>query len=187
MKEVEAVKTTRDIHAITTLLEKHHGQQMRDVWVLGLNLALRISDLLSIKFSDIDNNFLKIKEGKTRKLATIKLNSTATEIIDRIKQDHPDSEFVFQSRRSRNIDKSKPNAITRQAVANAFKEVGDIVGIQLSTHSMRKTRGYMLYKKNGDITKVTKMLRHSSPAVTMRYIGITQEEIDQDFDDLVLG
>jgi hypothetical protein len=33
---------------------------------------------------------------------------------------------------------------------------------------------------------VMKMLRHSSQAETLRYIGITQENIDQDFMELVL-
>lgn len=51
---------------------------------------------------------------------------------------------------------------------------------------MRKTRGYHLYQKTHDIARVMKMLRHSSEATTLRYIGITQEEIDKDFEELEL-
>ncbi len=42
---------------------------MANIWDVGLNLALRISDLLSIKFDDIHSERLIVKEGKTGKLA----------------------------------------------------------------------------------------------------------------------
>ena len=46
MNEVEAVKTRAEIAAIETLLRKHHGEIYADIWKVGLNLSLRISDLL---------------------------------------------------------------------------------------------------------------------------------------------
>jgi integrase len=64
--------------------------------------------------------------------------------------------------------------------------VGEELNLKLGTHSMRKTRGYHLYHKTQDIARVMKMLRHSSEATTLRYIGITQEEIDKDFEELEL-
>jgi integrase len=51
---------------------------------------------------------------------------------------------------------------------------------------MRKTRGYHLYQATKDIARVMKMLRHSSEGVTLRYIGITQQEVDDDYRELVL-
>ena len=47
---------------------------MSDVWNIGLNLALRISDLLAIRFEDAHDDRLMVKESKTGKLANIKLN-----------------------------------------------------------------------------------------------------------------
>ncbi|SGZ09980.1 Site-specific recombinase phage integrase family-Site-specific recombinase, phage integrase family [Moritella viscosa] len=49
---------------------------------------------------------------------------------------------------------------------------------------MRKTRGYHLYQSTKDIARVMKMLRHSSEGVTLRYIGVTQDDVDKDFVDL---
>ena len=69
MKEVEAVKSRDTIKLISYLLERHFGQQMADVWNIGLNLALRISDLLAIRFSDIQGDRLSIIEQKTGKRA----------------------------------------------------------------------------------------------------------------------
>ena len=65
MPEVQAVKSLDTVKLISHLLERTCSKQMSDVWNVGLNLALRISDLLSIKFDDIHGERLIIKEGKT--------------------------------------------------------------------------------------------------------------------------
>ena len=62
--------------------------------------------------------------------------------------------------------------------------IGQEVNISLGTHSMRKKRGYHLYKNTKGIARVMKMLRHSSEGVTLRYIGITQDDVDKDFVEL---
>lgn len=84
MPEVHAVKDQDTVKLISYLLERQFSQQLADVWNIGLNLALRISDLLSIKFSDIHGDRLVIKESKTGKIANIKLNSKTLERIQRI-------------------------------------------------------------------------------------------------------
>ena len=185
MNEVEAVKTAAEIALISSLLLKHGNQDYADVWNLGINTALRISDLLSIKMSDVkDKSELVLIEGKTRKARTIKLNSKAVEIISRRATHNPSDAFLFQSHSNRAASLNKP--LDRSTVARKFKEIGLIVGIQLSTHSMRKTRGAVMYNQGVSIEKICKMLNHSSTAVTLRYIGITQKDISDTYDEFVL-
>lgn len=186
MKEVEAVKNESELSTVSVLLAKRHGEQMADIWSFGVNVALRISDLLKIRFTDIKGDRLIVQEGKTDKEANIQLNSKALEIVNLVRSRDTNSVFLFQSKRSRNITNKPAKPITRQAVSAAFKDVGETLGIALGTHSMRKTRGYHLYKKTNDIARVMKMLRHSSEAITLRYIGITQDDIDNDFNELIL-
>jgi len=147
MTEVQAVKDLDKVKLISHLLERRYSKQMADIWNVGLNLALRISDLLSIKLDDIHNDRLIIKEGKTSKLANIQLNKNALKTI---------------------------------------KQIQEEVNVSLGTHSMRKTRGYHLHQNTKDIARVMKMLRHSSEGVTLRYIGITQDDVDKDFVELEL-
>ncbi|WP_204359654.1 hypothetical protein [Marinomonas primoryensis] len=45
MAEVQAVKDLDKVKLISHLLERRYSKQMADVWNIGLNLALRISDL----------------------------------------------------------------------------------------------------------------------------------------------
>lgn len=186
MKEVEAVKNRDTIKLSSYLLERHFGQQMTDVWNIGLNLALRISDLLAIKFSDIQGDRLSIIEQKTGKPANIRLNDKTKALIEAIHERHPEHVYLFQSYRcSQAKDWHAPaKPLTRRAVARAFAYVGEDIKLALGTHSMRKTRGYHLYQASKDIGRVMRMLRHQSEAVTLRYIGITQQQIDKDFVEL---
>jgi integrase len=159
---------------------------MSHIWNIGLNLALRISDLLSVKFSDINDGRLILNEGKTGKRAEIKLNTKTMLLINDIQLNHPDHIFLFQSYRNNKSISTSAKPLTRRAVSQAFEVVGEELKLRLGTHSMRKTRGYHLYKKTKDIARVMKMLRHSSEGVTLRYIGITQDVIDRDFIELEL-
>lgn len=178
MNEVHAVKCKDVLNMIPRLLEKHYNEQIADVWRFGINTALRISDLLSIKLSDIeqhnDSHQVRLVEQKTGKAAEVYLNDSAMAIVRKIRTIHPDNVYLFQSY-SKNQKKIKP--ITRQAVSGAFKEVGNIVGVSINTHSMRKTRGYHIYQNTKNIALVMKMLRHSSEAHTMRYIGIERGDM----------
>ena len=55
------------------------------------------------------------------------------------------------------------------------------VGIteRIGTHSLRKTFGFFAYQQGIDLTMIQKLLNHSSQTETLRYIGITQEQMDK--------
>lgn len=184
MAEVQAVKDLDKVKLISYLLEKRYSKQMADIWNIGLNLALRISDLLSIKFDDIHDDRLLIHESKIGKLANIQLNNKALTTIKQIRKEHPTHIYLFQSYRNQQAMNTAPRPLSRRAVSESFAMIGQEVNIALGTHSMRKTRGYHLYKATNDIARVMKMFRHSSEGVTLRYIGITQEDVDKDFVEL---
>ena len=175
LNEVSAVKDVETIRDISRYLVKHFSQREADIWNFGINTALRISDLLNIRFDDIQGDTITLKEAKTGKTRKITLNNTALRIIKQRKADHPSHVFLFQAT-SRNVGSTlKP--VSRQHAASALRAVGTIVGVHLSTHSMRKTRGYHLWKNGTPLEVVAKMLNHSGPAVTMRYIGLDAETI----------
>lgn len=186
MAEVHAIKDLDTVKLISHLLKVRCSTQMSQLWNIGLNLALRISDLLSVKFTDINQDRLILIESKTGKRAEIKLNNKAVTLINEIKSKHPQHIYLFQSYRNQQSINSPPRPLSRRAVAKAFELIGEELNIRLGTHSMRKSRGYHLYSKTQDIARVMKMLRHGSESTTLRYIGITQQEIDKDFDELEL-
>jgi integrase len=185
MNEVEAVKTKEDILMVGHYLHKYGSVDYKDIWELGINAALRISDLLSLKFSDVmDTEVLTVTESKTGKARSIKLNIKAKAIFERRRVDFPADIWLFQSKGNR--AKNLVKAIDRSTVARKFQEVGDTLKINLSTHSMRKTRGYAMYSDGVPIEVISKILNHSSTGVTLRYIGIERQDILKSYDDYVL-
>ena len=177
MKEVEAVKTKEEIVMIERLLRTHHGDLYGDVWRIGINLSLRISDLLAILYKDLDldNCLYAVREGKTGKVRLIRLNCTALSLIQDRRNKYPSDIFLFQVHSNRTSGLVKP--VSRVSVARVFKDVGERIGIKLGTHSMRKSRGWAMFTDGVPIEKISKVLNHSAPSVTMAYLGITKEEI----------
>jgi len=84
MNTTEAVKTKEDINTVSHLLRKYGGELYSDIWNVGINVSLRISDLLNIKFSDLDieKRFLQLKEQKTGKYKEIRLNQKVIDVIE---------------------------------------------------------------------------------------------------------
>ena len=192
MQEVEAAKTERQRHQIEAhLLER--GQVYADIWKIGVNTALRISDLLTLSMANVRSldpkqPALKIREKKTGKTRKIVINKTALTVMQRRLKEHPKHKWLFQSE-ALNLGKRHPaQAINRRSVSRVFQKVGQSVApkVALGTHSMRKTRGYAMHKAGRSIESIAKVLNHSSPAVTMRYIGLVQQDIDDSYTEFEL-
>ena len=190
MKTVEAVKTDEQRQHIEAHLSELNPVYL-DIWKFGVNTALRISDLLSIRMDQVsdldpDKPVLKLKEAKTGKGRCIRLNSVALAVINDRLEKHPKAVYLFQSDSPRK--KRDPQPVTRRQVSRVFEKVGQSIRprVDLGTHSMRKTRGYAMHAAGISIEKIAKVLNHDSPATTMVYIGITQEDIDNSYTEFVL-
>ena len=192
MQEVEAAKTAQQRHQIEAHLAER-GQIYADIWKIGVNTALRISDLLSLKMADVRRldpkhpaiRFKVQKTGKTRKII---INTAALTVMRRRLDEYPKHVWLFQSDALNLNRRHPPKAINRRSVSRIFEQVGRSVAPRLSlgTHSMRKTRGYAMHKAGKSIESIAKVLNHSSPAVTMRYIGLVQQDIDDSYTEFEL-
>lgn len=140
--------------------------------MLEANLGLRISDILKLRLSDIvkDGNRyrLSIIEQKTGKERVFTVPLALYQFIRCYCVDHDilADEIIFP--------------ITERAVQKQLKLVCDYLGYdKISTHSFRKYYATEIYKNNGyNIALVQQLLQHSSTAITQRYIGIQQKQIE---------
>ncbi|MEZ0536409.1 tyrosine-type recombinase/integrase [Caldicellulosiruptoraceae bacterium PP1] len=147
----------------------------------GLNTGLRISDILPLKVSDILNekgefyNYLIVKEKKTKKEKKIKLNNVLRDAIKTYieKQNLTYDSYLFFSQ--------KGGHIGRIQAYKVMKEASQIVGIEnFGTHSLRKTWGYWTYKiSKYNIGLIMDTFNHSSQSITLRYIGVNQDQKDE--------
>jgi len=116
------------------------------------------------------------------------VNPSALVVMQRRLAEYPDHVWLFQSDAVNRNRREPPKPINRRSVSRVFEQVGQRVApkVVLGTHSMRKTRGYAMHKAGRSIESIAKVLNHSSPAVTMRYIRLVQQDIDESYTELEL-
>jgi len=158
---------------------------------VGVFTALRISDLLTLRYSQFENSdILTITEKKTGKTRRIKSNPDLQGLISRIKEkiDPKDSdEFIFLNRyKTKPIDRSWVNCNLKRI----FKKYEIEVEGNVSSHLFRKTLGNRVLKLNNysneSIVLLMEVFQHSSMAVTKRYLGLREREIHDVYDSLRL-
>ncbi len=183
MNVVNAVNKA-EIAMMHAVLANKFGPLYADIWKVGVNLSLRISDLLTLKYADLnlDERSLKLTEAKTGKLKNIRLNSTAILVIARRQQENPADTWLFQVHSNRAKDKP----VSRVSVSRVFKEGGELLGLTINTHSVRKSRGMAMYKDGVPVEKIAKVLNHSNTTSTLRYFGVTKEEVLKTYDEYEL-
>ena len=140
--------------------------------MLEANLGLRISDILRLRLSDIVKDGsryrLAITEQKTGKQREFTVPLALYQWIRIYGEDN-------------GIRKDEPLfPLTERQIQKHLKLTCDFLGYQgISTHSFRKFFATEIYKANGyNVALVQKLLQHSSTAVTQRYIGIQQKELE---------
>lgn len=181
MEYVQPIRDEKKIEAIKKILK---GSRLRDycLFTLGINSGLRISDLLNLKVSDVVDERLKIKdritlrEKKTGKVKDFPFGDTTKKAL----KEYIDSRENLSLDQALFPSRKGGSPITRQQAYRILNDAARMVGIKedIGTHTLRKTFGYHAYKKGVDITRIQKLLNHSAPSVTLAYIGITREELD---------
>jgi len=84
------------------------------------------------------------------------------------------------------LSRKKGEALKRNQAWKLINDAGKALGLNLGTHSMRKTFGYQVYKSTRNLGLTQKLLNHSSSGDTIRYIGIDKEEMDDIYINLNL-
>ncbi|MDF1510525.1 site-specific integrase [Robertmurraya sp. DFI.2.37] len=173
MKTVQPIRNKADIEAMKEVLLKQHYRNYF-LFTLGINTGLRISDLLALKVSDVrGKSHIVITEQKTGKLKRFRINNELQEHISKFTIYKDNKMYLFQSRRGAD----RIHRVQAWKILNAAaKEVGLT---EIGTHTLRKTFGYHFYQKYKDVAVLQEIFNHSSPAVTMRYIGINQDIMDE--------
>jgi integrase len=176
MNIVEPIRDKRHIAAMKKAL---HGRDLL-LFIFGINSGLRISDILKLKVGDVrGKDSIAIREEKTGKTKRFIFNDAIKSAVKSlVPDDASDDEYLFKSRKGAN----KP--ITRVAAYRVLNEAAQRAGIAnkigpIGCHSLRKTFGYHAYKNGVDLSLLQSIFNHSSQSITLRYIGVTQDDIDE--------
>lgn len=186
MARVEPIRSMVDIDKFKQVLLKKNKRDYI-MALIGFNTGLRIGDILSFNVEDVyDKNFINLYEQKTNKYKRFPIKGIKDEIREYIDEAGlREGDPLIPSRETDENGYLK-NITTRQAY-NVLKEAADEIGIDyFGTHSLRKSFGYHYYKKTKDVAQLMTIFNHSSQSVTLLYIGVTHEEIEESLEDFYL-
>ena len=181
MKLVQPIRDREKLEEMKMELLKT-GYKNYLLFVVGINTGLRIGDILELRVKDLkDQTHIKIIEQKTNKIKRFLINSSLKIEIDKYIKLMSDEEYLFQSRKGEN----KP--ISRVQAYRILNSATEHVGLQeVGAHTLRKTFGYWHYKQNKDVALLQQIFNHSSPSVTLRYIGINEDIKDKSIENFYL-
>jgi integrase len=185
----EGTKTVRpfeldEIQRLVALLQsKNHGKNWmikRDIMLVtfACNTGLRMMDLVNLTVDRVSNlpagDEIVVTETKTKKPNTLVMTPAMRKSLDdylRVAKPAAD-EPLFKSRKGGPLRSDSVGDIIVQW-AKELKLSG-----KFGTHSLRKSWGLIQRKVYGtDLGVITKAYNHSSPATTMRYLGLTDKEV----------
>lgn len=195
-QEVFPFRSQEDLDAMHNYFVEHKQDRNDLMFVVGINIGLRASDLLELKWENVMDEDGKIydtvdegvtvKEKKTKKFRTFYLNSSCkTALLSYYEKHQPQrTDYIFSSRKGGNIDVRSACKILKTAA----KACG--IKYNVGTHSLRKTFGYHQLKAHQNdalfLCQLQKMFGHTSPEVTLRYCGLENEQLRQYYNDVNL-
>ena len=149
------------------------------MFLIGVNSGLRISDILRLKVRDVkEKDYISLREKKTKKQRIFPITPMLKKELKKYYENKQEDEFLIKSQKGYN------NAISRVRAYKILSEAGKVLGLyNLGTHTLRKTFGYQFYMQYKDVVTLQKIFNHSSPAITfpaitLRYIGVEQNHIN---------
>jgi integrase len=175
--KVDPIRNIKDIKAISKFTQANPRDHL--LFIIGINNGLRAGDLVKLKVKDVQHlkvgDTLTIKENKTGKDNILVINKTVYKALrnylDRIQPD--ENSFLFASRKGNGY-------IQSQAVSKLVKNWTGAINLKgnYGAHTLRKTWGYIQRTVHGvGFEIICKRYNHSSPAITMRYLGIQDKEV----------
>ena len=186
MNYVEPIRDKRKIKEMKEELKKN-GTRDYLLFIFGINVGLRISDIIKLKVEDIMDytggikNHIEIREEKTKKTKRFKINPILAEELYQYVKNLNMTDYIFQSRNGNN------RHITRERAYIILNNAALSIGLQnIGTHTLRKTFGYHFYQQTHDVALLQQLFNHSSPSITLKYIGINQDILDKAYDNFNL-
>lgn len=187
MSTSQPIRDTHDLTALREFYLKDEPNMRNYVLIcLGVNSALRISDLLELKWKDVYNfkdenskKHLITYEKKTGKETWIAINENARNVLQeymKFLKKISGEDYIFKGKNNGgHLSCSQAFRIIKHAAGKLNLENG------ISCHSMRKTFGYYAWKCGTPPAVLMDIYNHSSYEITKRYLGIKQDDKDSVF------
>ena len=200
MEEIKSIIDVLDtrIENATNKNQRQIASRNKMMFLIGINVGLRASDLTQLHWNFFYNDNMGFKESytllpkktkKTGKFVKIYFNQTVKKAISNYVEEYPIqdmNEYLFKSRKGE-------GAISEASLWKIIVDVAYEAGIDknVGSHSLRKTWARSIYDnakdKSGALVMLQECLRHSDSLTTLRYISIMDKEKKDMYESIDLG
>lgn len=189
MKDIEDIERAKGYFHDTP--SRYNAIHIRNycLFILGINVARRIGDLLGMKINEVIDEkgrfsydgWIEITEQKTGKPATFQLHPYVQEAIreylNTLKNYNMD-DYLFASRKINKEGEYRLDPKSAWRIMNDMSKALEL-NYNVGTHTMRKTKVYQTIQANKNdpyiVASISNELNHSSVGVTYRYCGFDKE------------
>ena len=179
MATTEPIRNKKQVRQLTDYYLNRRQTRNHVLVVLGIYTALRISDLLRLRWDDVYDfencrirTSVTITEKKTRKVKTFALNKDAVRALTLLaKQSARQGAFLIENPQTK-------KAISRIQAYRIIRTAAESLQLptRVSCHSLRKTFGYHAWKSGVSPAVIMDIYNHSSLQTTRRYLGVNQDD-----------
>lgn len=196
MNTAQPIRNKEDLQRFKTYYQIQSPNVRNQLMIImGLNTALRISDILNLRWSSVYDFEAKefkthiiLVEQKTGKFSVIFMNHNIRATLEDYRKDFLNRKGKIQKEDYLFCHANKNIPISRVQAFRIIKDAADhshIPGV-ISCHSLRKTFGYHAWKQGVSPVLLMNIFNHSSYQITKRYLGIEQDDRDLIFEQIVL-
>ena len=177
------------VHMEKASNEKERYQWYRNyiIMMIGVNLGFRTNTIAELTRRDLSGGRIRVKEHKNGKIFTSEMTAKLKKVIDEYfsAYNFTANEYLFRSSKKFMDPDEKMRPIQRGTIWYFMNNKGATPGLAaeagidyvVSAYSLRKSYARWVYDDTHDIFKVMRLLKHSDPMITARYIGLEEDEI----------
>ena len=173
----------RHVWAIRTRIQLADRKRDLTLFNLAIDSKLRGCDLVSLKVDDVAPNGYAVdratvRQRKTARPVRFEITEQTREAVDEyLKTTRKKAgDFLFAGRRGKSC------CLTTRQYARLLSEWIAGIGLepsQFGTHSLRRTKATLIYRRTGNLRAVQLLLGHTKIESTVRYLGV---EVDDALD-----
>ena len=182
MNSTTPIKEAEKVHQLLQHFKKDNSRKGKRNYLLfmfGIHTGLRITDILEVRKSMIEGNYLSLKADKRSKEKRIPLSEQLMNELEPYLLQLNDEDYLFSG-------SNRTEPLTRARAYQILNEAGNANGLSnIGTHTLRKTFGYHLYLQTKDLEKVKLAMGYEYCDTTLiDYLNIRDlliEDIMSDF------
>ncbi len=156
-----------------------HGHRDATLILIAYRHGLRVSELVSLKWEQVDLNqcLLHVNRRKNGAPSTHPLRGTEIRALRRLKRDYPETPYVFVTERK--------GPLTTSTVRKLVTRAGEKAGIEFPVHPhmLRHACGFKLANEGHDTRAIQHYLGHKNIQHTVRYTELSSGRFNDFWQD----